>query len=82
VWHLHTAADVRLTKKGATLTLNGKTVELRIDSPADASFTAEPDVARPPQQPVEGITHLRLAVTVKDKADIVVTFEPVEVQRR
>lgn len=76
VWNLHTPAKVKLTREGALLDSNGKRVKVTILSPADARFTAEPDETRPPELPVNDVTHLRLKVKVEDEAKIEVRFEP------
>lgn len=78
VWHLHTPAKVTTKRGGAMLESNGKRVEMKVVEPAGATLSAEPDVTRRPQLPVEGVTHVRVTLPTAEQTRVRVEFRVVK----
>ena len=79
VWSMHTRAAIAVDADGAhaTLTREGKTLQVQLLGPADARFTAEEVVIPPPQRPITGEQKLLIRLPEKTAAArIAVLFTP------
>ncbi|QYY35209.1 heparinase II/III family protein [Ruficoccus sp. ZRK36] len=77
-WGMTTEADIVYDKSTALLTQDGKQLQVRVLSPAGATFSVESAEQAPPQNPNKGIQ--RLMVHLPDQSDevrLVVLLSPV-----
>lgn len=77
LWTMHTRAKVRVDGSQATLRQGGKTLQVKLLSPASAQFSFEEVDLSPPQRPTKGLGKLLVRLPGQEGAlRVAVLFEP------